>query len=116
MPDDGEAVCCDGDGLASFTLLRSRRHDGRVFLYAFDLIELDGKDLRSAPVEARKAALAKLLRRAKPGLKLNEHLAEPGDVVFAHALQDGAGGDCLEAAGIALPIGPLAPLAQVQEP
>jgi bifunctional non-homologous end joining protein LigD len=113
---DGEAVCCDGDGLASFTLLRRRQHDGRVFLYAFDLIELDGKDLRSSPVEARKAALAKLLRRAKPGLKLNEHLAEPGDVVFAHALQDGAGGDCLEAAGIALPIGPLAPLAQVQEP
>jgi bifunctional non-homologous end joining protein LigD len=78
--------------LASFTLLRRRRHDGRAFLYAFDLPELNGTDLRSAPVEARKAALAKLLRRAKPGLKLNEHLAEPGDVVFRHACAMGLEG------------------------
>jgi bifunctional non-homologous end joining protein LigD len=65
---DGEAVCCDGDGLASFTLLRHRRDDRRVFLYAFDLIELDGSDLRRDPVEERKAVLVKLLRHAKPGL------------------------------------------------
>jgi hypothetical protein len=47
---DGEAVCCDGDGLASFTPLRGRRDDARVFLYAFDLIELDGEDMRRTPV------------------------------------------------------------------
>ena len=37
------------------------------------------------PIERRKAALAKLLRHAKAGLLLNEHIDEPGDVVFRHA-------------------------------
>jgi hypothetical protein len=37
------------------------------------------------PLEERKAALARLLRKTAPGLQLNEHLAEPGDVVFRHA-------------------------------
>jgi ATP-dependent DNA ligase len=37
----------------------------RVFLYAFDLIELNGEDLRHEPIERRKAVLAKLLRHAK---------------------------------------------------
>jgi hypothetical protein len=35
---DGEAVACDGDGLPVFDRLRYRRQDGRVFLYAFDLL------------------------------------------------------------------------------
>ena len=38
---DGEAVACSEDGIACFDHIRYRRHDGRVFLYAFDLIELD---------------------------------------------------------------------------
>src|SRR2546430_4494747 len=33
---DGEAVCCDEDGMPSFDRNRYRRHDARVFLYAFD--------------------------------------------------------------------------------
>jgi bifunctional non-homologous end joining protein LigD len=66
---DGEAVACDGDGLPVFDRLRYRRDDRRVFLYAFDLIELDGEDLRHEPIERRKAALAKLLRHAKLGLE-----------------------------------------------
>src|SRR5262249_10742790 len=82
---DGEAVACDSNGLPVFDRLRGRRDDRRVFLYAFDLIELDGDDLRRKPIEARKAALAKLIRRAKTGLVLNEHIDEPGDVVFRHA-------------------------------
>jgi ATP-dependent DNA ligase len=43
---DGEAVCCDEDGMPSFHSIRYRRHDASVFLYAFDLIELSGDDLR----------------------------------------------------------------------
>src|SRR5262249_50227992 len=43
---DGEAVACDGNGMPSFDRLRYRRHDASVFLYAFDLIELNGDDLR----------------------------------------------------------------------
>ena len=41
---DGEAVACDGDGLPVFDRLRYRRQDGRVFLFAFDLLELNGQD------------------------------------------------------------------------
>jgi bifunctional non-homologous end joining protein LigD len=66
---DGEAVCCDQDGMPSFDRIRYRRHDASVFLYAFDLIELSGDDLRREPLEARKATLASLLRRSLPGLR-----------------------------------------------
>jgi bifunctional non-homologous end joining protein LigD len=82
---DGEAIICDGDGLADFERLRSRRHDDEAVLCAFDLIELDGRDLRREPIEERKAALAKLLRRCGPGLVLNVVFEQPGDVVFKHA-------------------------------
>jgi bifunctional non-homologous end joining protein LigD len=89
---DGEAVACDDDGLPVFERLRERRNDRHVFLYAFDLIELDGDDLRHEPIERRKAALAKLIRRAKTGLVLNEHIGEPGEVVFRHACKLGLEG------------------------
>jgi bifunctional non-homologous end joining protein LigD len=46
---DGEAVACGKDGIANFDRIRYRRHDAGVFLYAFDLIELDGEDLRRDP-------------------------------------------------------------------
>src|SRR5215831_1519332 len=82
---DGEAVACDRDGLPSFDRVRYRRQDGAVFLYAFDLLELDGWDLRREPIEVRKRKLATLLRSARFGLQLNEHIAESGDVVFRHA-------------------------------
>ena len=62
---DGEAVACDGDGLPVFDRLRYRRQDGRVFLFAFDLLELNGRDMRREPLEVRKSALAGALRRMK---------------------------------------------------
>ena len=89
---DGEAVCCDDDGMPMFQKLRLRRDDRHVFLSAFDLLELDGQDLRRQPLEIRKAALARLLAKAAPGLQLNEHIAEPGDVVFRHACKLGLEG------------------------
>src|SRR5215467_16241486 len=82
---DGEAVACDGDGLPVFDRLRYRRQDGRVFLYAFDLLELDGEDLRRELLEARKTMLASVLARGGPGLRLNEHWNDlPADTVFRH--------------------------------
>jgi bifunctional non-homologous end joining protein LigD len=73
-----------------FDRLRYRRQDGRVFLYAFDLIELNGQDLRREPLELRKRELGKLLRWAAAiGLQFNEHIAEPGDIVFRHACKLG---------------------------
>ena len=46
----------------------------RVFLYAFDLIELNGDDLRRDPLEVRKATLRSMLAKAGLGLRFNEHL------------------------------------------
>src|SRR5258707_15162963 len=43
---DGEAVACDDNGVASFDRIRHRHHDSDAFLYAFDLIELNGDNLR----------------------------------------------------------------------
>jgi bifunctional non-homologous end joining protein LigD len=57
---------CDENGLAVFRDLRRRSNDDRVFLYAFDLVVLDGEDLRREPIEARKAALAKCCARPSP--------------------------------------------------
>jgi ATP-dependent DNA ligase len=61
---DDEAVVCADDGIASFNRIRYRRHDASVFLYAFDLIKLNGDDLRRDPLAVRKATLASLLARA----------------------------------------------------
>ena len=55
---DGEAVSCDDTGLAVFERIRHRRNDANVFLYAFDLLSLNGRDLRREPIEGRKEALA----------------------------------------------------------
>jgi hypothetical protein len=89
---DGEAVACDENGVAVFERLRRRRESQHIFLYAFDLLELDGNDLRGEPFEVRKATLASLLRGCRPGLRLNEHLTHPGDVVFRHACKMGLEG------------------------
>jgi bifunctional non-homologous end joining protein LigD len=59
---DGKAVVCDKKGLALFELIRGHRTLASAVLCAFDLLELDGDDLRRQPIEKRKSMLAKLLR------------------------------------------------------
>jgi bifunctional non-homologous end joining protein LigD len=73
---DGEAVACDDNGVASFDLIRHHRANDSVFLYAFDLIELTGDDLRRDPLEVRKATLASILAKARPGT-LSGHAGWP---------------------------------------
>src|SRR5262245_37786824 len=89
---DGEAVACDDNGVAVFERLR-RKHEARaVFLYAFDLLELDSVDLRRKPLEVRKETLASVLRGSRVGLRLNEHFIHSGEVVFRHACKMGLEG------------------------
>jgi bifunctional non-homologous end joining protein LigD len=84
---DGEAIASGADGLADFQLLRRR---APATLLAFDLLELDGEDLRREPIEARKTALARLLRRSALGLEFNEHVEdEDAARVFEHACKLG---------------------------
>jgi len=68
---DGEALCCNERGVASFDTLTHRSHDPEVFFVAFDLLELDGNDLRREPLEVRKQTLASLLRGCLPGVQFN---------------------------------------------
>jgi bifunctional non-homologous end joining protein LigD len=83
---DGQAVACDDDAV-------SRRPAGRSgVLFAFDLLELDGRDLRREPIETRKSLLAKLLADAKPALQLSEEMAEAGEAVFRYACELGLDG------------------------
>jgi bifunctional non-homologous end joining protein LigD len=89
---DGEAVCCDEAGVAVFEKLHSRAHDGEAFLYAFDLLELNGEDWRPRPLEGRKAKLEQLLAKAPPGIQYSEHLEGDGAAIFAHACKLGIEG------------------------
>src|SRR5262252_8299660 len=59
---DGEAIVCDESGLAVFDLIRRHGALASAVLCAFDLLELDGQDLRRDPIETRKALLAKPLK------------------------------------------------------
>jgi hypothetical protein len=77
----------------AFDRIRYRHHDASVFLYAFDLIELNGDGLRRDPLAVRKATLASLLTRLAPGLRFNEHMDDTdGRLVFAHACKMGLEG------------------------
>src|SRR4029077_12917252 len=75
---DGEAVVCDGDGLAVFDLIRGHATNARAILCAFDLLEVNGEDIRREPIEDRKGRLAGLLRLPHDGMAINEALSGDG--------------------------------------
>jgi bifunctional non-homologous end joining protein LigD len=85
---DGEAVNQDAEGGMSFHglqhALSEDRQDGLRY-YAFDLLFLDGKDLRDRPLLERKALLQSLLKRAPAGIHYSQHFAASGDEVLAQA-------------------------------
>jgi bifunctional non-homologous end joining protein LigD len=90
---DGEAVVCGDDGVSDFDRLHSQGWDDAVFLYAFDVLEIDGDDLRQEPLERRKARLQKVLARAGAGIQFNEHAADlDGASVFEAACKLGLEG------------------------
>src|SRR5215831_5317538 len=65
---DGEAVLLGADGISDFDGLQSRRHDDKVWLYAFDILTLDGEDLRGLPLSIRKQHPARLLKLRPNGI------------------------------------------------
>jgi bifunctional non-homologous end joining protein LigD len=95
---DGEGVVCDANGVSDFELLRAElsRNGSRVpFLYAFDVLELDGRDLRASPWHERRIELTNLLAALYTGrgIQLSEHLATTdGDTIFRHACAMGLEG------------------------
>ena len=90
---DGEAVCCEDNGVPSFDRIRYRRYDGSVFLYGFHLIELNGDDLRRDPLEVRKATLFSVVAKTGAGIRFNEHMEhDDGETVFRHKCKMGLEG------------------------
>ena len=80
-------------GGRTFIALRNRRQGREVVLYAFDLIEHDGEDLRKLPLIERKRRLKKLVGRSKQrAIQFNEHLTGDGQAVFDHVCQMGLEG------------------------
>jgi bifunctional non-homologous end joining protein LigD len=91
---DGEAIVCDENGLAVFELIRGHGSKTSAVLCAFDLLELDGRDLRRRPIEERKGLLAKLLHGSDSdfSIVLNKHYEEDGAIVFREACKLGCEG------------------------
>jgi bifunctional non-homologous end joining protein LigD len=90
---DGEAIVCDENGIAVFQLIRGYRHCHAATLCAFDIIEINGQDLRREPIETRKLLLKEVLRRKQhPGIAYNRHFDVEGGVVFHHACKLGCEG------------------------
>jgi bifunctional non-homologous end joining protein LigD len=80
---DAEVVWLDGEGVAQFDALHSRVMDHAAVACAFDLMMLDGNDLRRKPLAERKATLRKVLRRTKGDIQYVEHAESHGDKMFA---------------------------------
>jgi len=91
---DGEAIVCDENGVADFELIRGHGTAANAVHCAFDLLELDGRDLRRRPIEERKGLLAKLLHDSDSdlGIVLNKHYEEDGATVFREACRLGCEG------------------------
>jgi bifunctional non-homologous end joining protein LigD len=89
---DGEAVACDDQGIPDFKLLIRDRKYGSAQLYAFDILELDGQDLRREPIERRKEELHQLLGRDRAGLLTSQPIDAPADAAFKHICQLGLEG------------------------
>jgi len=89
---DGEAVVCRPDGVSDFEALRVGRRAHEVTLVAFDLLELEGDDLRNEPLFNRKQRLARILSRGPGAIIYNEQITHDGPTVFDHACRLGLEG------------------------
>jgi len=90
---DGEVAVLLPSGLTSFQSLQNRRADTPFVYFAFDLLALDGEDLRERPIEQRKELLRELLERAGDGvLRLSDHVRGDGPAFFGQACKVGLEG------------------------
>jgi bifunctional non-homologous end joining protein LigD len=89
---DGEAIVCDDNGLAVFDLIRGHATNASAILCAFDLLEVNGEDIRREPIEDRKRRLSGLLRLPHDGIALNEAFSGEGAVIYKHACALGCEG------------------------
>jgi bifunctional non-homologous end joining protein LigD len=82
---DGEIVVLDERGVSSFQALQNALGHGRekeIVYQAFDLISLDGVDLRTRPLVERKEALARVLEKAPATIRYTDHIEGRGGAFF----------------------------------
>jgi bifunctional non-homologous end joining protein LigD len=90
---DAEAVVLGERGVSSFSLLRQalERGGGGILCYAFDLLSLDGTDLRDLPLVERKRRLAAVLQGPEL-MRYSDHLSGTASELLSHACRLGAEG------------------------
>lgn len=90
---DGEVVVLDKDGISQFQLLQNYRRTGKgqLVYYVFDILELDGEDLRSKPLRERKERLASIITGFQ-NILLSEHVEHTGEAFFEAARERGLEG------------------------
>lgn len=90
---DGEVAVLDEAGRSDFQLLQkfTQTGKGRLVYYVFDLLYLDGRDLRNLPLERRKAILRKVLPDL-PTVKFSDHVEEKGRAFYEAAARQGLEG------------------------
>ena len=90
---DGEAVILGVDGISDFDALFSGKHNEEVQLYAFDVLAMDGDDLRGLPLAKRKTKLARLVARRPDGIFISDfERGEIGPDLFRAACRMGLEG------------------------
>jgi bifunctional non-homologous end joining protein LigD len=90
---DGEVVVVDGTGRSHFQLLQNYQKTGKgdLLYVAFDLLALDGKDLRKRPLVERKRLLKELVTN-RPHVRYGDHVEEAGTAFFRAAVEHGLEG------------------------
>ena len=81
---DGEAVAFLPGGHSDFAALRTKAGGARASYIAFDLLSLEGDDLRQRPLEERRNALSRLVHGVD-SIQFSESVEAEGATVFAHA-------------------------------
>jgi bifunctional non-homologous end joining protein LigD len=94
---DGEIAVLDAEGVSRFELIQRGRDD--ALLFAFDLLRLDGEDLRARPIEQRRDLLRSLLSNAPPELRLSEEVPGPIEEALAAMRRRGMEGLILKRKG-----------------
>jgi bifunctional non-homologous end joining protein LigD len=94
---DGEVVVESASGVSDFSALQAdlaENKTDRFVFHVFDLLHLDGRDLRSEPLSARKDLLAGRMADVAPGgsLRYSEHVGEGGEALLRHACRLGLEG------------------------